>query len=187
MALVLLVVAAPRRLGRPADYAERMIIENGHDAAICGFHLNAFSSELSLNVDVDTTLTVLVGNCKRPARPEAGSIRVRHPRPGSDATFRYHGTVTRRRRPRARRSWPYVPTTHPCSSTSAFPNSTSRSCGGAARPAVRLSRPAEPQDGYWNEPSRGSRLIRAQSDSETGECHTSTLDLSSSRSSRRGM
>lgn len=46
-------------------YAERMIIENELDADICGFHLNALSSGLPLNVDLDTTLTVLAGNCYR--------------------------------------------------------------------------------------------------------------------------
>jgi len=46
-------------------YAERMIIENELDADISGFHLNAFSSGLPLNVDLDTTLTVLAGNCYR--------------------------------------------------------------------------------------------------------------------------
>ncbi|MHB1522289.1 MAG: hypothetical protein ACYCWN_13500 [Ferrimicrobium sp.] len=30
-----------------------------------GFHLNALSSGLPLNVDLDTTLTVLAGNCYR--------------------------------------------------------------------------------------------------------------------------
>ncbi len=46
-------------------YAERMIIENQLDADISGFHLNALSSGLPLNVDVDTTLTVLAANCYR--------------------------------------------------------------------------------------------------------------------------
>ncbi|MGH8914539.1 MAG: hypothetical protein ACRDZM_08510, partial [Acidimicrobiia bacterium] len=46
-------------------YAERMIIENELDADICGFHLNALASGLPLNVDLDTTLTVLAGNCYR--------------------------------------------------------------------------------------------------------------------------
>ncbi len=46
-------------------YAERMMIENELDADISGFHLNALSSGLPLNVDVDTTLTVLAGNCYR--------------------------------------------------------------------------------------------------------------------------
>jgi hypothetical protein len=46
-------------------YAERMIIENELDADISGFHLNALSSGLPLNVDLDTTLTVLAANCYR--------------------------------------------------------------------------------------------------------------------------
>ena len=46
-------------------YAERMIIENELDADISGFHLNALSSGLPLNVDLDTTLTVLASNCYR--------------------------------------------------------------------------------------------------------------------------
>jgi hypothetical protein len=46
-------------------YAERMVIENELDAYIGGFHLNALSSGLPLNVDLDTTLTVVAGNCYR--------------------------------------------------------------------------------------------------------------------------
>jgi transposase len=46
-------------------YAERTVIENELDADISGFHLNALSSGLPLNVDLDTTLTVLAGNCYR--------------------------------------------------------------------------------------------------------------------------
>ena len=48
-----------------ARYAERMIIENEFDNDISGFHLNALSSGLPLNVDLDTTLTVAAGNCYR--------------------------------------------------------------------------------------------------------------------------
>jgi len=48
-----------------ARYAERMIIENELDADIAGFHLNALSSGLSLNVDLDTILNVAAGNCYR--------------------------------------------------------------------------------------------------------------------------
>jgi len=54
--------AAKNLLGR---YAERMIIENELDADISGFHLNALASALPLNVDLDTTLTVLAGNAYR--------------------------------------------------------------------------------------------------------------------------
>ena len=46
-------------------YAERMLVENELDAHIGGFHLDALSSGLPLNVDVDTTLTVLAGNLYR--------------------------------------------------------------------------------------------------------------------------
>jgi len=46
-------------------YAERMVIENELDADISGFHLNALSSGLPLNGDLDTTCTVLAGNCYR--------------------------------------------------------------------------------------------------------------------------
>jgi len=48
-----------------ARYAERMTIENELDAYIGGFHLNALSSGLPLNVDLDTTLTVIAGNLYR--------------------------------------------------------------------------------------------------------------------------
>ncbi|MHB8691830.1 MAG: hypothetical protein ACYDHH_11325 [Solirubrobacteraceae bacterium] len=42
-----------------------MNIENELDAYIQGFHLNALSSSLPLNVDLDTTLTVIAGNLYR--------------------------------------------------------------------------------------------------------------------------
>jgi transposase len=48
-----------------ARYAERMIIENELDAYIGGFHLDALTSAIPLNVDLDTTLTVLAGNLYR--------------------------------------------------------------------------------------------------------------------------
>jgi hypothetical protein len=57
-----LATAAKDLFGR---YAERMIIENELDADISGFHLNALASGLPLNVDLDTTLTVLAGNAYR--------------------------------------------------------------------------------------------------------------------------
>ena len=57
-----LTTAAKDLFGR---YAERMIIENQLDADITGFGLNALSSGLPLNVDLDTTLTVLAGNAYR--------------------------------------------------------------------------------------------------------------------------
>jgi len=48
-----------------ARYAERMLIENELDAYISGFSLNALSSSVPLNVDLDTTLTVVAGNLYR--------------------------------------------------------------------------------------------------------------------------
>jgi hypothetical protein len=48
-----------------ARYAERMTIENELDAYIGGFHLDALSSGLPLNIDLDTTLTVIAGNLYR--------------------------------------------------------------------------------------------------------------------------
>jgi transposase len=46
-------------------YAERMIIENELDAYLAGFHLDALTSSVPLNVDLDTTLTVVAGNLYR--------------------------------------------------------------------------------------------------------------------------
>jgi transposase len=52
-----------------ARYAERMTAENELDAYISGFHLDALTSGVPLNVDLDTTLTVVAGNlCRLLAR-----------------------------------------------------------------------------------------------------------------------
>src|SRR5260370_7921206 len=48
-----------------ARYAERMMVENELDAYIGGFHLDAVTSAVPLNVDLDTTLTVIAGNPSR--------------------------------------------------------------------------------------------------------------------------
>jgi transposase len=48
-----------------ARYAERMTEENELDAYIGGFHLDALTSSVPLNVDLDTTLTVIAGNLYR--------------------------------------------------------------------------------------------------------------------------
>lgn len=48
-----------------ARYAERMTEENELDAYIGGFHLDALTSGVPLNVDLDTTLTVIAGNLYR--------------------------------------------------------------------------------------------------------------------------
>ena len=48
-----------------ARYAERMMVENELDAYIGGFHLDALTSGVPLNVDLDTALTVVAGNLYR--------------------------------------------------------------------------------------------------------------------------
>src|ERR1039458_2458551 len=48
-----------------ARYAERMMTGNELDAYIGGFHLDALTSGVPLNVDLDTTLTVVAGNLYR--------------------------------------------------------------------------------------------------------------------------
>ena len=48
-----------------ARYAERMTVENELDAYISGFHLDALTSGVPLNVDLDTTLTVVAGQLYR--------------------------------------------------------------------------------------------------------------------------
>jgi len=48
-----------------ARYAERMTVENELDAYIGGFHLDALTSGVPLNADLDTTLTVAAGNLYR--------------------------------------------------------------------------------------------------------------------------
>ena len=48
-----------------ARYAERMMAGNELDAYIGGFHLDALTSGVPLNVDLDTTLTVAAGNLYR--------------------------------------------------------------------------------------------------------------------------
>lgn len=48
-----------------ARHAERMLIENELSAYIKGFHVDALSSGLALNVDLDTTLSVIAGNLYR--------------------------------------------------------------------------------------------------------------------------
>jgi hypothetical protein len=42
-----------------------MMVENELDAYISGFHLDALTSGVPLNVDLDTTLTVVAGNLYR--------------------------------------------------------------------------------------------------------------------------
>ena len=69
-----------------ARYAERMMVENELDAYICGFHLDALTSGVPLNVDLDTTLTVVAGNLYRLLARKLDPIRERHPRQASGGT-----------------------------------------------------------------------------------------------------
>jgi hypothetical protein len=48
-----------------ARYAERTMVENELDAYISGFHLDTLISGVPLNVDLDTTLTVVAGQLYR--------------------------------------------------------------------------------------------------------------------------
>jgi hypothetical protein len=57
-----------------------MLIENEPGAYISGFSLNALSSAVSLNVDLDTTLTVVAGNLYRLLAPNLPRYAPRHPR-----------------------------------------------------------------------------------------------------------
>lgn len=142
-----------------ARYTERMIIEDELDADISGFHLNALSSGLALNVDLDTTLTVLAGNCYRLLARKLP----RHELATPDRLWRHFldntGTVTvaddHVRVDLALRTYT------PCSSTPASPSSTWPSPGGAVERCASASRPAEPQNGCTTSAglsSRGSRL-----------------------------
>lgn len=127
-------------------YAERMMIENELDADISGFDLNALSSGLPLNVDVDRTLTVLAGNCYRLLARKLP----RYELATADRIWRHllddTGTVTvAEDHVRVERS---CAPTRRCSSMPAFPISTSRSRGGEAGSSAPASRRAEPQLNY---------------------------------------
>ena len=63
-----------------ARYAERMMVENELDAYISGFHLDALTSGVPLNVDLDTTLTVIAGNLYRLLARKLDRYEQRHPR-----------------------------------------------------------------------------------------------------------
>jgi len=95
----------------------------------------------ALNVDVDTTLTVLAGNCYGcwPARCPATSSP---PPTGCGATSSTTPGPSPSQRTTSASTWPYVPTP-PCSSTPGSPSLTCPSHGGAAEPFASASRPAE--------------------------------------------
>jgi len=92
-----------------ARYAERMTIENELDAYISGFHLDALSSGLPLNVDLDTTLTVIAGNLYRLLARRLTPLRARHPRPPLAPLPRRHRHHPPQRRHAHRRPAPAHP------------------------------------------------------------------------------
>jgi hypothetical protein len=59
------VVSDQEEVVQDGRYAERMMVENELDAYIGGFHMDALTSGVSLNVDLDATLTVVAGNLYR--------------------------------------------------------------------------------------------------------------------------
>jgi transposase len=88
-------------------YAERMLIENELAYLIGGFHLDALSSGLALNVDLDTTLTVAAANTYRlfarqlPRYQRAQPERLHRDFIDADGTIHIdHDTVTVALKPR---------------------------------------------------------------------------------------
>jgi hypothetical protein len=132
-----------------ARYAERMLIENELDAYIGGFHLDALSSGLPLNVESTPP------SPSSPATPTGSSLAAspatRPPPPtgcgATSSTPPAPSTSTTTTSPSSSTSAPTVP----CSSTPATPNSTPRSPGGKAAPSSSASHPAEHQENYRTE------------------------------------
>ena len=107
-----------------ARYAERMMVENELDAYIGEFHLDALTSGVPLNVDLDTTLTVAAGNLYR-RRAQAIPLRARHPRNPVTRLPGRHRHLAHRQNRRHLRAKPAQHT--PPSSTPDSPNSKPRS------------------------------------------------------------
>ena len=119
-----------------ARYAERMSIENELDAYISGFHLDALSSGVPLNVDLDTTLTVVAGNLYRLFARDLTRTRPPPPTPsGATSSVRRRPLpVAARRSPaaRCRRRAPARPRS--ADPTSRAGSRRSPSCGTARSP-----------------------------------------------------
>ena len=129
-----------------------MTIENELDAYISGFHLDALSSGVPLNVDLDTTLTVIAGNLYRLFARKLTRYDTATP----DTIWRHfldddgtlhvtdHGVTCALN----------LRSHHPCSSTPATPTSKPRSPGGTTEPCGSPSRPddtptrPQPQHNY---------------------------------------
>ena len=124
-----------------ARYAERMSIENELDAYISGFHLDALSSGLPLNVDLDTTLTVIAVNLYRLLARHSPATNTPPPTASrvtaSTAPAPSTSTTTRSRSNHAS-----APTT-PCSSTPDSPTKPPPSPGSTTANSSSGSRPAK--------------------------------------------
>jgi hypothetical protein len=70
-----------------ARCAERMMAENELDAYISGFHLDALTSGVPLNVDLDTTLTVVAGNLYRLLALKLSRTRKPPPKPSGGTSW----------------------------------------------------------------------------------------------------
>ena len=120
-------------------YAKRMNIENELDAYISGFHLDALSSSVPLNADLDTTLTVLAGNLYRLFARNLTRYQTATP----DTIWRHFSTTPAPCTSPTTTSpahSTYAATTHN-SSTPATPTSKPQSPGGTTEPSNSPSHP----------------------------------------------
>jgi hypothetical protein len=95
-----------------ARYAERMMIENELDAYIGWFHLDALTSGVSLNVDLETTLTVVARNLYRLLAQKLPRYE-KPPRAPMAGLPRRHRHLADRRHRRHLRAAPAQPPPHP--------------------------------------------------------------------------
>jgi transposase len=124
-----------------ARYAERMGIENELDAYISGFHLDALSSGLPLNVDLDTTLTSSPATSTG-CSPDSSPATSTPPPTASGATSSTAPARCTSARTHSPSNSARAPTT-PSSSTPASPSKPPRSPGSTAAIYGSASRPAE--------------------------------------------
>jgi hypothetical protein len=109
--------AVPERVlaepGLDARYAERMMVENELDAYISGFHLDALTSGVPLNIDLATTLTVVAGNLYRLLARQLSRYENATPRPDLAALPRRHRYPAHHRQRRDLRAEPPQPPPRP--------------------------------------------------------------------------
>lgn len=122
---------------------KRMLIENELDAYIGGFSLNALSSNVSLNVDLDTTLTVVAGNLYRLFARNLP--RYQHATPTPCGGISSTTPAPCASPPTASPLTSPCAATIPCSSMPASSTSNYPPPGGTAGPYASASHPANPQ------------------------------------------